>query len=81
MFKATTLSTSLRALVGVTLVAGLAACSGASRPQPAGVNDPHEAGNRKVWAFMGDDLIIGIPRSGVVEHRIFLIWGRRANRG
>lgn len=51
MFKATTLSTSLRALVGVTLVAGLAACSGASRPQPAGVNDPHEVGNRKVHAF------------------------------
>tara|TARA_R110002072_G_scaffold4122_1_gene29130 strand:- start:85 stop:834 length:750 start_codon:yes stop_codon:yes gene_type:complete len=51
MIKATTLSTSLRALAGVTLVAGLAACSGASRTQPAGINDPHEPSNRKVHAL------------------------------
>ena len=40
-----------RSVIGLVLVAGLAACSGAARVQPTGINDPHEQSNRKVHAF------------------------------
>jgi len=40
MIKGTTLPPSLRALAGVTLVGGLAACSGASRHPACRINDP-----------------------------------------
>tara|TARA_R110002126_G_scaffold10527_5_gene47995 strand:- start:52037 stop:52816 length:780 start_codon:yes stop_codon:yes gene_type:complete len=42
---------TLRNLTMLVLVTGLAACSGAPRVEPTGINDPHEQNNRKVHAF------------------------------
>lgn len=42
---------ALRSFISVALIAGLAACSGAARVQPTGINDPNEQNNRKVHNF------------------------------
>ncbi len=41
----------VRNILGIVLVASLAACSATERVQPTGINDPFEQSNRKVHAF------------------------------